>query len=128
MAIITSLAQLAGPLDRWFTAFIERSHHKTQTADAVVKAVLLAVNETEAYIADWKQDRRDRERELVLVRLWTDAAVAIRRDDREFAQTLQMKAQYWADPVNWTAADVKRAGIGIRDIAAKARSYLGGAI
>jgi hypothetical protein len=99
-----------------------------ERADAAVKAVLLAVNETQAYITDWSAGKRVRERELLLVRLWTDAAVAIRRKYPDFAQRLQIKAQYWTDPERWTAADVERAGIEIEKVAGQARAFLGGGL
>ncbi len=108
--------------------WLDRLSERQERADAAVKAVLLALNETRAYIADWNAGRRSRDRELLLVRLWTDAAVAIRRRDRDFAQQLQMKAEYWTDPEKWTSADVRRAGISIKSVAGRARTLLGGAI
>lgn len=108
--------------------WLDRLAGRQERADAAVKAVLLALNETQAYVADWRTGQRSRERELILVRLWTDAAVVIRRKDRDFAQQLQMKAEYWTDPEKWTRADVKRAGIHIKSVAGRARALLGGAM
>jgi len=104
--------------------WLDRPVRRNERADAAVKAVLLALNETKAYIADWNAGSHSRERELVLVRLWTDAAVAIRRKDRTFAIQLQSKAEYWADPDRWTEADARRAGIRIDEVAGRARSLL----
>src|SRR5438034_8847912 len=121
MGLLTdSVGQIGGWLDRL--------SKRQERADAAVKAVLLALNETQAYMADWNAGNRARERELLLVRLWTDAAVAVRRKYPEFAQRLQMKAQYWTDPDRWTAADVARAGIRIKSVAAQARALLRGAL
>ena len=111
-------------LGSWF----DRLAGRQDRADVAVKAVLLALNETKAYIVDWKSGNRSRERERLLTRLWTEAAVAIRKKDRDFAHQLQAKAEYWTDPDRWTANDVERAGIKIDVVAAKARSLLGGAI
>jgi hypothetical protein len=108
--------------------WLDRQGRRQQRSDAAVKAILLALNETQAYIADWRAEQRSRERELFLVRLWTDAAVAIRSKDRAFAEQLQMKAEYWTDPMQWTDADVRRAGIRIKSVAGRARALLGGAI
>lgn len=119
-ALTDAISQIGGWLDR--------TEKRQERADAAVKAVLLALNETQAYIADWNSGRRSREREVALVRLWTDAAVAIRRKYPDFAQRLQMKAEYWTDPERWTAADVERAGIRIKTVAAQARALLGGAM
>ena len=117
-AFLDGIGQVGGWLDRLAA--------KKDRADAAVKAVLLAANETRAYIVDWTAGSRARDRELVLVRLWTDAAVAIRRKDPEFAHQLQAKAEYWTDPERWTQADVDRVGIRIDAVAARARSLLGG--
>ena len=117
-ALTQAIDQIGGWLDRL--------SRRRERADAAVKAVLLAVNETKAYIADWTSGTRSRKRELLLVRLWTDAAVAIRRKDRNFAHQLQMKAEYWTDPERWTPVDVERAGIRIDAVAGRARSLLGG--
>jgi hypothetical protein len=43
-----------------------------------------------------------------------------------FAQQLDMKAQSWTDPESWTESEVKRAGIAIADVQARARALLGG--
>lgn len=119
MGLLTdSVGQIGGWLDRLAS--------RQERADAAVKAVLLVLNETQAYIADWNSGNRLRDRELLLVRLWTEAAVAIRRKDRKFAQQLQMKAEYWTDPEKWTTTDVERAGISIRSVAGQARALLGG--
>ena len=119
-ALTDGIAQIGGWLDRLDARQVR--------ADAAVKAVLLAVNETKAYITDWNNGIRSRERELHLVRLWTDAAVAIRHNDRDFAHQLQMKAEYWTDPEKWTSDDVERVGIPINVVAERARSLLGGQI
>lgn len=108
--------------------WIDKVARRHERADAAVKAVLLALNETKAYLADWERGAKSRERELVLVRLWTDAAVAIRRKDRDFAHQLQAKAEYWTDPEKWSSEDVRRVGIQIDAIAGRARSLLGGAM
>jgi len=105
--------------------WLDRSARRAEREDAAVKAVLLAVNETKLYIASLDRGepkRRDQER--LLVQLWTDAAVAIRRSDPQLAERLQMKAEYWADPENWTAHDIKSAAIGIEAVAARARELL----
>lgn len=49
--------------------WLDRLAAKKDRSDAAVKAVLLAANETKAYIVDWSAGSRARDRELVLVRL-----------------------------------------------------------
>jgi hypothetical protein len=104
---------------------LDHFQRRKDRADDTVKTVLVALNQTKAYITDWNKGERSREREHALVRLWTEAAVAIRRHDKDFADALQMKAEYWADPENWTDEQVRNAGIGIETVANKARLLLG---
>jgi hypothetical protein len=121
---LTALTDTVGQLGGW----LDRIAKRQDRADAAVKAVLLALNETQGYIADCNAGNRSRMHEALLVRLWTDAAVAIRRKYPDVAQRLQMKAEYWTDPERWTAVDVERAGIRIKEVAAQARAFLGGAL
>lgn len=127
MAAAEIITTLGVALER-VGAWLDRRGTAHQRADASVKAILLAVNETKAYISDRHRGSHARDRERLLVQLWTDAAVSIRRQDPEFAQLLQMKAEYWANPENWTDADVRRAVIGIEVVAGRARALLGGGI
>ncbi len=107
--------------------WLDRGARRAEREDAAVKAVLLAVNETKLYIASLDRgEPHRREHERLLVQLWTDAAVAIRRSDPELAERLQMKAEYWADPENWTEHDIKSAAIGIETVATRARALLVG--
>jgi hypothetical protein len=127
MSAVEFISTLGVAIER-VGGWLDRRRKNQERADAAVKAILLAVNETKAYIADWNRGHRVRDRERLLVQFRTDAAVSLRRYDKEFAQLLQMKAEYWADPENWNDADVARAGIGIEAVAGKARSLLGGGI
>jgi len=120
---MSMLIDAIGQVGDW----LDRRARRAEREDAAVKAVLLAVNETKLYIASLDRGepkRRDQER--LLVQLWTDSAVAIRRSDPDLAERLQMKAEYWADPENWSDDDVRAAMIGIETVATRARALLVG--
>lgn len=105
--------------------WLERRQRRAERDDAAIRSLLLAVNETKRYIARYRRGPappRDQEGELV--RLWTEAAVAVRHVDPVLAGRLQMKAEYWADPTSWTDRDIRTAGIRIEEIAAAARAQL----
>jgi len=120
LATVSSLTGATRTLSSWLELFQKRHDREDET----IKTVLVALNQTMAYITDWERGQRNRDREHSLVRLWTEAAVAIRRRDPDFAKALQMKAEYWANPENWTADEVRNAGIGIRTVADRARLML----
>ena len=109
-----------------FTAVAAWLPTSRDRADVEVNAVLVATMETRAYLADAssKHARRDRDRERELVRLWTRAAVAIRKTDPDLAQRLVSKAHYWISPESWTPEDVGVAQIRIRDIEEEGRMLL----
>jgi hypothetical protein len=118
---MSMLLDAIGQVGNW----LDRRDRRGERDDAAVKAVLLAVNETKLYIASLDRgEPQRRNQERLLVQLWTDAAVAIRRSDPHLAERLQMKAEYWADPENWSDNDVQSAEIGIESVAARARALL----
>ena len=116
---------MIGATLKYVSGWLDRRARLASRADAAVKAVLLAANETKLHLARARDRKKpDLDREQLLVRLWTDAAVAIRRSDPDLAMRLQMKAEYWANPRNWTRREVRAAGIEIDRIAGAARGLL----
>jgi len=105
--------------------WLTRRERKQERDDAAIKSVLDAVNQTKSYIA--RLDRgygEDSDKEEQLVALWTTAAVHIRRTDAELANRLQMKAEYWTNPRQWSDDDVRKNRIRISEIAKEARRLL----
>jgi hypothetical protein len=120
--IIGAITPLKSLLD-----FISSNKEKDEARyeDALV-TLYTALNETRIYIGELEQDkgRRNRDTEGKLSRLWTVAATKIRRIDRSWAVICFQKGDYWANPDNWTDADVKRAGIEINEVFEKAQELL----
>jgi hypothetical protein len=111
MSMLAEAIEAAG---KW----LERRDRQADRQDRAVEAVLRALNATKAYIADSNSGlKRRRHREHKLVELWTRAAAGIRRSDPSLARRLQLKAEYWADPMTWSERDIDLARIRIRDIA-----------
>lgn len=108
--------------------WITQNERKQERDDAAVKSVLTAVNTTKRYLARRKRGEPiDRDAEAELVRLWTTAAVHIRRTDSDLAMRLQNKAEYWTNPENWTQDEVVSNGIHIDKIAEEGKRLLGAA-
>lgn len=102
--------------------YVDLASRKAARDDAALRALLAAVNQTKRYLAaKTRGEAVNREREGDLVELWTEAAVQLRRTDPKLARKLQIKAEYWADPEQWTANEVRRASITIEEVAASAR-------
>lgn len=91
----------------------------------VIRKVWEAVDKTKMFLASVRRgDASDKEPNPELVRLWSDASLAIAVLDEDFASRLREKAEYWSDPEFWTHEQVQRARIAIDEIAAEARSLL----
>jgi hypothetical protein len=116
MSMLADAIEAAG---KW----LDRNDGEAERHDRAVEAVLRALNQTKAYIADCATGRQ-RVREHQLVEFWTKAAVAVRRSDPSLARRLQLKAEYWADPENWSERDLELARIKIRDISRLAHGDL----
>jgi hypothetical protein len=98
--------------------WITRRERQQERDDAAVDSVLTAVNTTKRHLARRERGEPiDREAEAELVRPWTAAAVHIRRTDPGLAESLQDKAEYWANPENWTDEEIASNGIQIDEIA-----------
>jgi hypothetical protein len=118
---MAALPDFLDQIGRWF----DRAETRAAREDAALRALLMAVNSTKRYLGSRAQGRPPSTRtQARLVRLWTDAAVKVRRLDRELAHRLQLTAEYWAHPERWTARDMRTARIRIEEIAAAARSLL----
>ena len=108
-------------IGKWF----DRAETRAAREDDALRALLTAVNATKRYLGSRAQGRPvSSRREARLVELWTEAAVRVRRLDRDLAHRLQLTAEYWAQPARWTARDLRTARIRIEEIAAAARSLL----
>lgn len=73
-----------------------------------------ALAETQLYLRDRERGvGRIQEREDGLVRMWTEAANALRSLDSALADTCYYKSQYWLEPDDWSEGKVQAKGIAI---------------
>jgi hypothetical protein len=113
----------------WIEFIRSGSSVKNEKYERALEAVWEALNETKIYIGsierrmanpdhsptDPERARKD-EAEAQLSRLWKNAALKIRHYDPDLASRLTRKADYWANPDKWSAADVIRARITIDEV------------
>jgi hypothetical protein len=90
-----------------------------------IKQVWEAVDETRIFLASVKVgEAEDNRPNPHLVKLWSEAALAIADIDSDLADRLRMKAEYWSDPTNWDSAQVINARIAIDEVATETRRLL----
>ena len=89
----------------------ERKNESAKTRrnrDEAVRSVMDAVVSTKAYLYDLNEGAKpSRAEERELSRKWQRAAMAIRQYDRQLYESAQLKALGWADPREWTRAELR---------------------
>jgi hypothetical protein len=112
-------------LSKLLDFFSRERHRRDDQVDQALVCIYAAANETKLYLAQLeKTSRRVRKREEELARLWSKAAVPVRRFDADLANRCLLKSQYWVSPEKWKADDVTEKKIGIDAVYEKARELL----
>ncbi|MBK6949084.1 MAG: hypothetical protein IPH16_14410 [Haliscomenobacter sp.] len=108
--IIEGLSNILGPIA---TATKERSQMK----DEALRAISHALNETYLYYRDIEHGHLpNRDKEAMLVKYWSAAAISLRHFDQRLANICDNKAEYWVNPDNYNSADIENLGIGLDSV------------
>jgi hypothetical protein len=98
---------------------------RRELRDNVLRAILVALDETYLYYRDIKRNvPRDPDREALLARYWSAAAIPMHHIDPELAQRCDRKAEYWLNPDNYSADDIKELDIGLESVRNAYRTLL----
>lgn len=98
---------------------------RRELRDNALRAVLVALDETYLYYRDIGRGKeRDEEREALLARYWSAAAIPMHHIDRNLAMRCDMKAEYWLNPERYGDEDVKELGIGLESVRNAYRTLL----
>ncbi len=102
----------------------ERAKNEERYRRALL-SVYLAANETKAYLATMKRRKHpDHDRERNLSRLWSEAAVDLRKVDPDLAKRCLLTGDYWADPTAWSEPALQEARITLKELYERARELL----
>ncbi len=116
--IIEGLSNILGPIA---TATKGRSQMK----DDALRAISHALNETYLYYRDIEHGHLpNRDREAMLVRYWSAAAISLRHFDENLAYICDNKAEYWVNPDNYNQNDIEELGIGLNNVRQAYRKML----
>src|SRR5205085_8937681 len=74
--------------------------------DSALAALYGALNETKLYLERRDAGERDRGREEQLSRLWSAAAIPLRRFNADLAARCLEKSDFWVAPKRWFDDDV----------------------
>jgi hypothetical protein len=108
--ILNGLSNLLGPIA---TATNERSKMK----DEALRSISFALDETYLYYRDIEHGNLpNRDKEAMLVRYWSAAAIGLRHFDANLAEICDKKSEYWIKPDNYSQNDIKELGIGLNNV------------
>jgi hypothetical protein len=113
-------------LDRFVQLYCEKKKEDRQLADDALRAVVLALNETEIYYARRERGMpRSEDSEMQLSRYWSAASIPLRHIDPIFSQTCDHKSRYWLNPDDWDDKKIVKYKIRLSTVSKKIRELRG---
>ncbi len=98
---------------------------RRELRDNALRGILVALDETYLYYRDIERGKeRNQDREALLVRYWSAAAIPMRHIDRDLARRCDQKAEYWLDPDRYDTDAVIELGIGLESVRNAYRTLL----
>jgi hypothetical protein len=105
--------------------FRDERHRREDGVDQALLAIYVATNETKLYVERVRRTGVSvRATEEQLSRLWTKAAVPIRRFDRDLADRCLLKGEYWVNPSALTVEQINLFRLGLNEVFRDARELL----
>ena len=106
-------------------AIKENNNHNNVEYEVALLAIYTATTETKNYISSLgKRKKHAKEKERQLSELWIKAGVKLRNIHNDLAQRCIIKADYWANPDEWTMADIKNSKITLDEIIKESRELM----
>lgn len=106
-------------------AIKENNNHNNVEYEVALLAIYTATTETKNYISSLgKRKKHAKEKERQLSEQWIKAGVKLRNIDNDLAQRCIIKADYWANPDEWTMADIKNSKITLDEIIKESRELM----
>lgn len=116
--ILDGLIKLLGPL-------ATLSKDKRDLKDTALRAISNALDETFLYYRDIENGSpRNKERESLLVKYWSAAAIPIRHLDLKLSRICEDKSEYWLNPEKYKVEDINKLGIGLEEVRKAYRNIL----
>lgn len=118
--ILDGLIRILGPI-----ATI--SKERRELKDSALRSISNALDETFIYHRDLRKGNpKDLDREAMLAKYWSAAAIPIRHFDNHLALTCDQKAEYWLDPENYDETQSKDIDITLDSVRQAYRAQITG--
>jgi hypothetical protein len=120
-----SLLEIIKSLFGVVPTLLSLSKDHRELRDNALRGILVALDETYLYYRDLNRGKaRDLDRETLLVRYWSAAAIPMRHVDADLAQRCDQKAEYWLNPKRYSHDDIKELDIGLESVRNAYRTLL----
>jgi hypothetical protein len=118
--ILDGLIKILGPI-----ATISKDRRELK--DSALRAISTALEETFIYYRDLKKGvPKNLDREAMLAKYWSVAAIPIRHFDEQLALTCDHKSEYWLDPENYNNKEAEDIDIRLNSVREAYRTQLSG--
>lgn len=108
--ILDGLSKILGPI-------ATLSKDRRELKDSALRAISNALDETFLYYLDLDRGgERNHDREALLAKYWSAAAIPMRHFDQNLANICDHKSEYWINPNNYNSEQIKELGIGLDDV------------
>ena len=116
--ILDGLSKILGPI-------ATLSKDRRELKDSALRAISNALDETFLYYLDLdKGSERNPDREALLAKYWSAAAIPMRHFDQRLSNICEHKSEYWINPNNYNSEQIKELGIGLDDVRLAYRKML----
>jgi hypothetical protein len=116
--ILDGLSKILGPI-------ATLSKDRRELKDTALRAISNALDETFLYYRDINNgSQRNLEREALLSKYWSAAAIPMRHFDEGLSNICEHKSEYWVNPNNYYDNDIEQLGIGLDDVRQAYRKIL----
>jgi len=104
---ISLLLKIAESLREFIETLDQSKLSKRERLKTALLSVMIAANETRAYLAGMKDKRQSKpEIEMRLSSLWTKASVELMEFDPDLAGICRRAGESWSEPREWRYADI----------------------
>jgi hypothetical protein len=116
--ILDGLSKILGPI-------ATLSKDRRELKDSAFRAISNALDETFLYYRDINNGgQRNLEREALLSKYWSAAAIPMRHFDEQLSNICEHKSEYWVNPDNYDDNDIEQLGIRLDDVRQAYRKML----
>lgn len=120
-----ALSEIIGGLFEIVPNLLALPKERRELRDNALRGILVALDETYLYYRDIERGKgKDEDREALLARYWSAAAIPMRHIDRELARRCDEKAEYWLSPDRYDSNAVRELGIGLESVRNAYRTLL----